>query len=153
MEGASLRKVRSYNRLDSVRHKKPLSLSRSHSHNTATAGARQSSSCVGRSKSSSNRTVSAGFMPTLMRSTTTSPRSFANPILYSTSSEKVAKPQPTEKKLSCSLEELCNGCTKRIKIKRDVTTTSGFVSFLFFLTKDSTFVTYESFRTRRVTKL
>ncbi|KAJ0233152.1 HSP40/DnaJ peptide-binding protein [Hirschfeldia incana] len=126
--GGSLCKARSYNRLNSVGHKEPLSLSRSYSHNTA-AAARQSSSCIGRSKSSSNRAVSAGFMPTLMRSTTTSPRRFSNPILYSTSSEKVAKPQPTEKKLSCTLEELCNGCTKRIKIKRDViTTTSGQLS-------------------------
>ncbi|CAN6929727.1 unnamed protein product [Brassica oleracea var. botrytis] len=126
VEGVSLCKVRSYNRLNSVGHKKPLSLSRSYSHNTAAV--RQGSSCIGMSKSSSNRTDSAGFMRTLRRSTTTSPRSFANPILYSTSSEKVAKPQPTEKKLSCTLEELCNGCTKKIKIKRDVTTTSGQLS-------------------------
>ncbi|KAG2305303.1 hypothetical protein Bca4012_064367 [Brassica carinata] len=137
VEGASLRKVRSYNRLDSVGHKKPSSLSRSFSHNTATAAAasttnlnpaRKGSSNIGRSKSSSNRTDPAGFTPTLMRSTTASPRSFANPILYSTSSENVAKPQPTEKKLSCTLEELCNGCTKKIKIKRDVTATSGQLS-------------------------
>ncbi|RID40646.1 hypothetical protein BRARA_J00678 [Brassica rapa] len=128
VEGASLCKVPSYNRLDSVGHKKPLSLSRSYSHNTATAAVRKSSSCIGMSKSSSNRTDSAGFMSSLRRSTTTSPRSFANPILYSTSSEKVAKPQPTEKTLSCTLEELCNGCTKKIKIKRDLTTTSGQLS-------------------------
>lgn len=142
VEGASLRKVRSYNRLDNVGRKKPLSLPRSFSHNTATATAaasttnlntaRQGSSYIGRSKRSSNRTDPAGFTPTLMRYTTASPRSFANPILYSTSSEKVAKPQPTEKKLSCTLEELCKGCTKKIKIKTDVTATSAFVSFFFF---------------------
>ncbi|CAA7024459.1 unnamed protein product [Microthlaspi erraticum] len=142
VEGVSLCKVRSY-RFDNasfVGSKKPLSsLSRSCSRNTATSAATttanlnpamRSLSFIGRSKSISNRTDSAaGFMPTLMRSsTTTVPRSFANPILYSSSSEKVAKPQPTEKKLSCTLEELCNGCTKKIKIKRDVITTSGQMS-------------------------
>lgn len=142
MEGASLCKVRSY-RFDNntntnfVGSKKPLSFSRSCSHNTATATATatnptlRSLSFVGRSKSSSNRMTDSGFIPTLMRSTTTGPRSFANPILYSSSSAKVAKPSPTEKKLSCTLEELCNGCTKKIKIKRDVITSSGFVLFLY----------------------
>uniref|UniRef100_A0A1J3ESV0 Protein psi1 n=1 Tax=Noccaea caerulescens TaxID=107243 RepID=A0A1J3ESV0_NOCCA len=145
VEGVSLCKVRSY-RFDNasfVGSKKPLSsLSRSCSKNTATAAATttttattnlnpamRSLSFIGRSKSSSNRTGSTGFMPTLMRSsTTTVPRSLANPILYSSSSENVAKPQPTEKKLRCTLEELCNGCTKKIKIKRDVITTSGQIS-------------------------
>jgi hypothetical protein len=51
--------------------------------------------------------------------------------LYSSSSAKVAKPSPTEKKLRCTLEELCNGCTKKIKIKRDVITSLGFVLFLY----------------------
>ncbi|CAL9239753.1 unnamed protein product [Arabidopsis halleri] len=106
------------------------SLSRSCSQNTATGATTnptfRSLSFIGRSKSSSNRmTESGGFMPTLMRSTTTVPRSFANPILYSSFSAKVAKPSPTEKKLRCTLEELCNGCTKKIKITRDVITSSG----------------------------
>ncbi|AEE32024.1 HSP40/DnaJ peptide-binding protein [Arabidopsis thaliana] len=132
VEGVSLCKVRSY-RFDNtntnfVGSKK--SLSRSCSQNTATATSTnptlRSLSFIGRSKSSSNRmTESGGFMPTLMRSTTTVPRSFANPILYSSSSAKVAKPSPTEKKLRCTLEELCNGCTKKIKIKRDVITSLG----------------------------
>ncbi|EOA38948.1 hypothetical protein CARUB_v10011360mg [Capsella rubella] len=134
VEGVSLCKVRSY-RYDNtntntnfVGIKTPLSLSRSCSHNTATdtstSATLRSLSYVGRSKSSSNRMTDSGvFMPSLMRSTTT--RSFANPILYSTSSAKVAKPSPTEKKLSCTLEELCNGCTKKIKIKRDVVITSS----------------------------
>ncbi|EFH63385.1 hypothetical protein ARALYDRAFT_475851 [Arabidopsis lyrata subsp. lyrata] len=121
VEGVSLCKVRSY-RFDNTNT----------NFNTATAtGATtnptfRSLSFIGRSKSSSNRmTESGGFMPTLMRSTTTVPRSFANPILYSSSSAKVAKPSPTEKKLRCTLEELCNGCTKKIKITRDVITSSG----------------------------
>ncbi|CAH8357177.1 unnamed protein product [Eruca vesicaria subsp. sativa] len=134
VEGVNLCKVRSYrfdNRANFVGSKKPSSLSRSCSQNTATTNPNltmRSLSFIGRSKSSSNKTDSNGFMPTLMRSTTTVPRSLANPILYSSSSAKVAKPQATEKKLSCTLEELCNGCTKKIKIKRDVITTSGQLS-------------------------
>ncbi|KAG7589245.1 HSP40/DnaJ peptide-binding [Arabidopsis suecica] len=78
-------------------------------------------------------TESGGFMPTLMRSTTTVPRSFANPILYSSSSAKVAKPSPTEKKLRCTLEELCNGCTKKIKITRDAKGTRQWGADLTFV--------------------
>ncbi|ESQ31026.1 hypothetical protein EUTSA_v10011600mg [Eutrema salsugineum] len=134
VEGVSLCKVRSYRFDDNTNFagsKKPISLSRSCSQNTARTNPNPTMrrlSFVGRSKSISNRTDSAGFMPTLMRSTSTVPRSLANPILYSSSSAKVAKPQPTEKKLRCTLEELCNGCTKKIKIKRDVITTSGQMS-------------------------
>lgn len=134
MEGANFCKVRSYrfdNSASFVGRRKPSSLSRSCSQNTATTNPNltmRSLSFIGRSNSSSNKTDSNGFMPTLMRSTTTVPRSLANPILYSSSSAKVAKPQATEKKLSCTLEELCNGCTKKIKIKRDVITTSGQLS-------------------------
>ena len=133
VEGANFCKVRSY-RFDNssnVGRKKPPSLSRSCSQNTATTSPNltmRSLSFIGRSKSSNKTDSANGFMPTLMRSTTTVPRSLANPILYSSSSEKVAKPQATEKKLSCTLEELCNGCTKKIKIKRDVITTSGQLS-------------------------
>ncbi|CAN8320678.1 unnamed protein product [Cochlearia groenlandica] len=142
LEGVSFCKVRSY-RFDTasfVGNNNSSSLSRSYSKNTATATdaatstetttnpslTTRSLSFIGRSKSSCNRTESAGFMiPTFMRSTTTVPRSLANPILYSSSLAKVAKPPPTEKKLRCTLEELCNGCTKKINIKRDVVTTSG----------------------------
>ncbi|KAL0723215.1 hypothetical protein Bca4012_037814 [Brassica carinata] len=135
VEGVNLCKVRSY-RFDNsgnfVGSKKPSSLSRSCSQNTATTNPNltmRGLSFIGRSKSSSgNKTDSNGFMPALMRSTTMVPRSLANPILYSSSSAKVAKPQATEKKLSCTLEELCNGCTKKIKIKRDFITTSGQLS-------------------------
>ncbi|CAH2035644.1 unnamed protein product [Thlaspi arvense] len=140
VEGVSLCKVRSY-RFDNVRFggsKKPTSLSRSCSQNTATAASSTATmnlnpsmrglSFMNRSKSSNNRTDSARFMPTLMRSTTTVPRGLANPILYSSSSANVAKPPPTVKKLRCTLEELCNGCTKKIKIKRDIITTSGQMS-------------------------
>ncbi|CAN8302699.1 unnamed protein product [Cochlearia groenlandica] len=140
VEGVSLCKVRSY-RFDGngfVSGKKASSLSRSCSQNTATGAATstiaatanptlRSLSFIGRSKSSINRT-DPGFMPTLMRSTSAVPRSLTNPILYSSSSASVAKPPPTEEKLSCTLEELCKGCTKKINIKRDVITSSGQMS-------------------------
>ncbi|XP_010479043.1 PREDICTED: dnaJ homolog subfamily B member 11 [Camelina sativa] len=130
VEGVGLCKVRSYRYVNTntnfVGNKKRSSLSRSCSHNTATDTSTNSTlrslSYVGRN----NRMTESGrFMPTLMRSSTTVPRSFANQILYSTSSARVAKPSPTEKKLRCTLEELCNGCTKKIKFKRDVITSSG----------------------------
>ncbi|EPS69253.1 hypothetical protein M569_05511 [Genlisea aurea] len=48
----------------------------------------------------------------------------AMPIFYSQSAVR-RKPQPIEKKLECSLEELCNGCIKKIKITRDSISSSG----------------------------
>ncbi|GKV32386.1 hypothetical protein SLEP1_g40997 [Rubroshorea leprosula] len=48
----------------------------------------------------------------------------STPILFSNSTGLV-KPPPIEKELECTLEELCFGCKKRIKITREVTTKSG----------------------------
>ncbi|XP_022963699.1 dnaJ homolog subfamily B member 4-like [Cucurbita moschata] len=45
-----------------------------------------------------------------------SPRS--TPIIYSQSTA-LKKPPPVEKKLECTLEELCDGCVKKIMITRD----------------------------------
>lgn len=50
-------------------------------------------------------------------------------IMYSNSSGML-KPPPIEKKLECTLEELCYGSKKKIMIIRDVLTDTGFVSFL-----------------------
>ncbi|XP_057502830.1 uncharacterized protein LOC130786551 [Actinidia eriantha] len=44
--------------------------------------------------------------------------------MYSNSNGIVKLPE-TEKKLECTLEELCFGCTKRIMITRDVVTNNG----------------------------
>lgn len=52
--------------------------------------------------------------------------SISNPIMFSNSSG-VLKPPPIEKKLECTLEELCYGCQKKIKITRDVVKDTGFV--------------------------
>ncbi|KAF5182585.1 Dnaj protein-like protein [Thalictrum thalictroides] len=51
-------------------------------------------------------------------------RRSTNPIMFSYSTVR-RKPPPIEKKLECSLEELCNGCVKKIKITRDVVTQHG----------------------------
>ncbi|XP_027358418.1 dnaJ homolog subfamily B member 13-like [Abrus precatorius] len=45
-------------------------------------------------------------------------------IMYSNSSGML-KPPPIEKKLECTLEELCYGCKKKIMISRDVLTDTG----------------------------
>ncbi|MBA0625900.1 hypothetical protein Godav_003647 [Gossypium davidsonii] len=47
-----------------------------------------------------------------------------NPIMFSNSTG-VVKPPPIERQLECTLEDLCYGCTEKIKIKRDVITESG----------------------------
>ncbi|KAL5844016.1 hypothetical protein ACOSQ4_009974 [Xanthoceras sorbifolium] len=51
-------------------------------------------------------------------------RRSSTPIMFSNSMGMV-KPPPIEKKLECTLEELCFGCTKKIKITRDAITNSG----------------------------
>ncbi|KAM7518846.1 hypothetical protein LguiB_017808 [Lonicera macranthoides] len=46
-------------------------------------------------------------------------------IMYSNSNGLVMKPPAMEKKLECTLEELCFGCIKKIKIRRDVIMDNG----------------------------
>ncbi|RVW43477.1 DnaJ-like subfamily B member 13 [Vitis vinifera] len=81
------------------------------------------------SKSASRRSNSAGtstdFAASLSKSTS---RRSTTPIIYSQSTVR-RKPQPIEKKLECTLEELCHGCNKKIKITRDVISDIGFVAF------------------------
>ncbi|KAH7852631.1 hypothetical protein Vadar_027185 [Vaccinium darrowii] len=50
------------------------------------------------------------------------------PIIYSQSAAATRRkpPPPIEKKLECTLEELCHGCAKKIKITRDAISESGF---------------------------
>lgn len=54
------------------------------------------------------------------------------PIVFSQSTAK-KKPPPVERKLECALEELLDGCVKKIKITRDVITETGFVTLTRFL--------------------
>ncbi|XP_062157993.1 dnaJ protein homolog 1 [Alnus glutinosa] len=53
--------------------------------------------------------------------------SISAPIMFSNSSGML-KPAPIEKKLDCTLEELCYGCKRKIKITRDVVTNTGEVT-------------------------
>ncbi|XVE60303.1 hypothetical protein DITRI_Ditri05aG0118000 [Diplodiscus trichospermus] len=62
-----------------------------------------------------------GFPETLSRS---SSHLNGNPIMFSNSTGMV-KPPPIERQLECTLEELCYGCMKKVKITRDVLTDSG----------------------------
>ncbi|XP_017981543.1 PREDICTED: dnaJ homolog subfamily B member 1 [Theobroma cacao] len=55
---------------------------------------------------------------------TSSSRWNGNPIMFSNSTGMM-KPPPIERQLECTLEELCYGCVKKIKITRDVLTESG----------------------------
>ncbi|CAL0319406.1 unnamed protein product [Lupinus luteus] len=74
------------------------------------------------SPSSSSWNNSGNMKPPTLQSKTSSRRS--NPIMYSNSSGML-KPPPIEKKIECTLEELCYGCQKKIKITRDVLTNTG----------------------------
>ncbi|XP_073027949.1 uncharacterized protein [Primulina eburnea] len=53
-------------------------------------------------------------------------RRSTTPIFFSQSAVR-RKPQPIEKKLECTLEELCIGSVKKIKITRDVISNTGFL--------------------------
>lgn len=57
-----------------------------------------------------------------------SPKS--TPIIYSQSTA-LKKPLPVEKKLECTLEELCDGCVKKIMITRDAIV-NGSVTILHY---------------------
>lgn len=54
------------------------------------------------------------------------------PIIFSQSTAR-RRPQPIEKKLECTLEELCVGCVKKMKITRDVISNEGYAKLVFFL--------------------
>ncbi|WVZ21195.1 hypothetical protein V8G54_008517 [Vigna mungo] len=74
--------------------------------------------------SSLNRSGNLRSMPPHLNSTNAGSARFNNPIMYSNSSGML-KPPPIEKKLECTLEELCYGCKKKMKITRDVLTDTG----------------------------
>ncbi|KAK9271454.1 hypothetical protein L1049_027045 [Liquidambar formosana] len=73
-------------------------------------------------KSMSRRSSSDAFPASLSKSA--SRRSSANPIMFS-NSYGLMKPEAIEKKLECTLEELCFGCVKKIQITRDAVTNNG----------------------------
>lgn len=51
-------------------------------------------------------------------------RRSTTPIMFSNSSG-LLKPAPIEKQLECTLEELCFGCMKKIKVTRDILSITG----------------------------
>lgn len=53
-------------------------------------------------------------------------RKSTTPIIFSQTTAR-RKPPEVEKKLYCSLEDLCFGCTKKIKVTRDVIKHPGYV--------------------------
>ncbi|KAF8405704.1 hypothetical protein HHK36_007781 [Tetracentron sinense] len=75
------------------------------------------------SKSASRRNNSSTVFPTSLPKSIS--RRSTNSIMFSHSARR--KPPPIEKKLECTLEELCNGCIKKIKITRDVVTNTGII--------------------------
>lgn len=50
-----------------------------------------------------------------------------SPIIFSQTTAARRKPPPEERKLSCTLEELCHGSVKNITIKRQIVSDDGFV--------------------------
>ncbi|CAL1362437.1 unnamed protein product [Linum trigynum] len=49
----------------------------------------------------------------------------ATPIMFSNSTGRKVKPPPVQQNLECTLEELFYGCTKTVKVTRDVLTDRG----------------------------
>ncbi|XP_057958780.1 uncharacterized protein LOC131151555 [Malania oleifera] len=72
-------------------------------------------------------TTATDFSAPKSLSKSASRRVGATPIVFSQSTAP-KKPQPIEKKLECTLEELCHGCVKKIKITRDVMTNTGTIA-------------------------
>ncbi|KAF6152821.1 hypothetical protein GIB67_004650 [Kingdonia uniflora] len=75
-------------------------------------------------KSTSRRSHTPAPMPSSLPKSIS--RRATTPIMFSYSTIR-RKPPTVEKKLECTLEELCQGCVKKIKITRDVVTNSGII--------------------------
>ncbi|KAJ8450301.1 hypothetical protein Cgig2_004758 [Carnegiea gigantea] len=74
-----------------------------------------------------NRTTSKGGSNSgsFVRRDKSTNRSKNGQIIMYSSSSGMLKPPPIEKKLECTLEELCHGCVKHIKVTRDAFTCTG----------------------------
>ncbi|XP_054801365.1 uncharacterized protein LOC129305330 [Prosopis cineraria] len=77
------------------------------------------------SRDAGTNRLSANDIPAASLSRDTSRRS-TTPIIFSQSTVR-RKPQPIEKKLECTLEDLYFGCLKKIKITRDVIKPPGVI--------------------------
>ncbi|KAL3737333.1 hypothetical protein ACJRO7_026151 [Eucalyptus globulus] len=97
----------------------PSPLSRSASRRSQLPAAHSS---ISRSASRRSTADASTFAPTsLSRS---SSRMSSTPIMFSNSTGML-KPPAIERTLQCTLEELCYGCMKKIKVTRDVLTNTG----------------------------
>lgn len=110
-----------------------LSRTSSRSHNSTSSTSRFA--CKSRKSTSSPTTKSASEQSSSLSSSTPSclsksssirPRS-TTPIMFSNSSGML-KPPAILKQLECSLEDLCYGCQKKIKITREVVKGEGCVT-------------------------
>jgi DnaJ family protein B protein 13 len=90
------------------------------------------------SKSTRSRRSSSETEASLLKDVS---RRSPTPIIFSQSTAR-RKPPAVEKKLNCTLEELSEGCVKKIMITRDVITNTGFVNlpslfyFIIFIKKE-----------------
>ncbi|CAN0893424.1 DnaJ homolog subfamily B member 13 [Linum grandiflorum] len=94
----------------------PSTLSRNNTTNTNT------STSTNKAASSLTRDVSQRSNAVFSRNP--SERS-TTPIMFSNSTGRKVKPPPVQKNLDCTLEELFYGCTKKVKVTRDVLTDRG----------------------------
>ncbi|CAH9081706.1 unnamed protein product, partial [Cuscuta epithymum] len=89
-----------------------------------------STSCGGANAPSSSSYSSAPSTPTMadpaFLSKIASKRNNVPPIIFSQSIAR-RKPPPVEKKLECTLEELCHGRVKVVKITREVISNTGLI--------------------------
>lgn len=87
---------------------------------------RDGSSSTGAMRQQSTNSMPSTPSAGLSKSKSGRSSSSSTPIMFSNSSG-ILKPQPIEKKLECTLEELCYGCKRKIKITRDIVTNTGLV--------------------------
>ncbi|KAL2513153.1 HSP40/DnaJ peptide-binding protein [Abeliophyllum distichum] len=103
-------------------------LSRSRSHcpllSRSTSRNQTSAATGSHSKSMSRRNSVDGAAVGASLSRISSRRKGSTPIMYSNSNGLI-KPPSIEQQLECTLEELCFGCIKKIKIIRDAVTYNG----------------------------
>lgn len=87
------------------------------SHHAAPKSFSRSVSLTSGGAEATSTTLPASFSRSASRKSST-------PIMFS-SSTGLVKPPPTEKTLECTLDELCFGCVKKMKVTRDAMTDNG----------------------------
>ncbi|KAK1374287.1 putative HSP40/DnaJ peptide-binding protein [Heracleum sosnowskyi] len=111
--------------ISSPRSASPTGLEINASHHTSKGKKNKKSKKPKRADAYGSSPKSESENPSLSRVGTQ--RISGNPIIYSQSTAR-RKPQPIEKKLECTLEELLQGCVKHIKITRDTISENGHIA-------------------------